>query len=151
MSFVPSRLKIERANKHIADFGASVVAFLQANTYTVRVEKDPESGDSLLQYGWANPAPIEKFSLVVGDAVHNLRSALDLAWNEVVSISNFSKFPIFETEEKLVTALRGRKMHEASPELWRLIVDVIKPYERGNNSIWAIHRLDIWRVAHPLA
>lgn len=75
-------------------------------------------------------------ALWIGDAVHNLKCALDYAWMETiervapVAISRFAKFPVYPTQEALEGALRGAKIHDVCQSLFRLMVDDIRPYDR---------------------
>ena len=48
-------------------------------------ESDPNTGDQVFKFRVRAPIPVD-LSLVIGDAVHNLRSALDhLAWQLVLA------------------------------------------------------------------
>jgi hypothetical protein len=58
------------------------------------------------------------------------------------AISKFAKFPVFPTQEALEGALRGAKIHDVCQSLFRLMVDDIRPYDRGNFAVWTIHILD---------
>jgi hypothetical protein len=88
-----------------------------------------------------------------GDAIHNLRSALDhLAW-QLSHWDNWKPtercaFPIgFSLEDynhKKVTAVKGM-----SPEAQKAI-DLRKPYKHGNDLLYAIHRLNIVDKHHQL-
>lgn len=90
-----------------------------------------------------------------GDAVHNLKCALDYAWVQTVeqhvpsAVGKFSKFPVYRTIDDLKGALRGAKVDTSSPSLFNLIVTEIKPYDGGDLAIWPVHRLDI-RDKHKL-
>lgn len=68
--------KLHRADAHLADFGAAVGAFLAADPF---VADRSVSGDGRAHVvTWIRTAPIpEAISLLAGDTVHNLRSALD--------------------------------------------------------------------------
>lgn len=147
MSLTASRLKIKRAEKHIAELDSAVGEFLKTRPYGVSLDKDPQSGNSLLQYGWTKRVPADQFALIIGDAVHNLKTALDLAWvvviHKVFGSAEHAKFPVFGTPKELEDALNSRKIRERSRPLYDLMVSEIKPYEGGNDTIWALHRLDI--------
>src|SRR5918995_3001656 len=81
------RLKIERARKHIRDLETETSAYLNSSPhpYQLRAEDDPATGDEVYRVRVLFPIP-ESIPLIVGDAVHNLRSALDhLAWQLVES------------------------------------------------------------------
>jgi hypothetical protein len=147
--FVNCRVKIKRAEKHIAEMDAILDSFHQPDSYTVREDRDPHTGQKFVEYGFAKTLSGEDLAVAIGDAVHNLRCALDYAWIHCIrklapaALGNFSKFPIFETRDKLEDALMGRGIQKASPRLYDLIVSDIKPYD-GGDSLWAIHRMDIW-------
>ena len=86
---------------------------------------------------------------MLGDAVHNLRCALDYAWMETLkcsapsAIGGSTKFPVRDTADELKAALQGAKIHALSPGLFDLVVLKIKPYKEGGNfAVWPVHRLN---------
>ena len=145
--FEGARLKIKRANQHIADIKSKVNGLIDA--YTVTIETNANTGDESVRYGLPDSNTPIQIALVTGDAIHNLKTALDYAWMGVLSrfvpaaVDNFSKFPILQSKNDLEAALNGREIHISAPNLFRLMVSDIKSYKGGNDSIWCIHRLDI--------
>jgi hypothetical protein len=145
------RLKIKRANKHIAEFENCVITLPNAYAATLahNIKIRDKTIQSAVRYHLPNAAAIQaELALVIGDAIHNLRSALDFAWIATLAhfkipTTNFSKFPILRTEKELRTALEERRVNIANADLYKGIVSEIKPYPGGNDDIWAIHRLDI--------
>ena len=107
-----------------------------------------------MEYGPAEALP-QEISLVLGDAVHNLKTALDLAWVETITaliptiLDSHTRFPFRDTKDDLINALQGRKIHESNPRLFNLVIDDVQPYYGGNNAIWSLHALDI-RDKHKL-
>jgi len=86
-------------------------------------------------------------SLVIGDAIHNLRSALDVLLRQTIirfggTPEKRTTFPIRKGREELEAAL-GELEKKAALEICNLIRDDIKPYRDGNYAIWALHHLDI--------
>jgi hypothetical protein len=76
---VPSYdLKLNRANEHIKAVELCVDDWLRTDAYTIVREINPETGDTVHRAKIKSPPPPE-ISLLIGDAVHNLRSALDHA------------------------------------------------------------------------
>src|SRR5882762_8309674 len=76
--FRDARLKVERAKKHIEDLQAAIVAL--EDTYRATVEQHPDAtGQSLIHEFPEIENAFEDLSLIIGDAIHNLRSALDFA------------------------------------------------------------------------
>jgi hypothetical protein len=145
--FEGARLKIKRANHHIADIKSRVRSLIDA--YTVTIEKNTKTGHESVRYGLPDDDISIQIALVTGDAIHNLKTALDYAWREVLTkfvpaaVDNFAKFPVRKSRDDLEGALNGRKINVAAPNLFALIVSSIKSYKGGNDSLWAIHQLDI--------
>src|SRR5579885_274563 len=95
------RAKIERAKHHVGDLQVLEAAFRQSNSYRFVAEKDAKSGYTRFRVEIRDHLPYE-FSCVIGDAIHNLRTALDhLVWQLV--LANKGKpnkrhaFPFYET------------------------------------------------------
>src|ERR1700686_281492 len=86
------RLKIERAKKHIRDLGVRIRMFCESDAYTIGVKPHPiaEIQQTTLYFASVDPIP-DDISLIIGDAVHNLRSSLDhLAWQLVLANGGIS-------------------------------------------------------------
>jgi hypothetical protein len=151
--FHGSRLKIERANKHITDLDQRIGSLPDSDVATVEI--NPEGGNEVIKHDFGDDTVIADIALMAGDAVHNLKCALDYSWLETVkrvvpsAISKFAKFPIYPTRNELEAALRGKEIHVASPNLFALMLDNIQPYDGGNFAVWTLHRLDI-RDKHRL-
>jgi hypothetical protein len=145
--FQGSRLKIERANKHIQELCSVVTAFFQTDPYRIGIENNPSRGYSLVGFRSIGPPPSE-VPLIIGDTVHNLRSALDLAVCQAVHLgggkpSRNTKFPFAKSLNELVGAQRKGKIKTHCPKLFDLIIKEIKPYRGGNDDLYALHDLDI--------
>src|ERR1700674_486787 len=151
--FTDARLKLKRADEHIADLGSSVNALPDSDVATVEI--NPHAGNKFFKPDFANRTAIDAIALIVGDAVHNLKCALDYTWLETIkkllpsAVSKFAKFPIYPTRDELEGALRGKKIDLSSPDLFNTILNEVKPYNRGNFAVWPVHRLDI-RDKHRL-
>jgi len=145
--FHGARLKIERAKKHVRDLNAILVR-INTNPHAVLVETDPDTGYDSLKFEPSEPVP-EQFMCIAGDALHNLRTALDFVANDIEfshtgKRTKHTKFPVGNTRDELVVAINGGFKHKAPERIINFIVDVIQPYERGDGDpIWALHTLDI--------
>jgi len=151
-AFRSSRLKIERANQHINELASIFGFFLQTDFYRLSIEKDPQGMDVLsLQPVTALPP---QAPLAIGDAVHNLRSALDHAAYEIVASSGATPsrdlaFPIASSREAVVGTLNGGEIEAAGGRgIIDLIVDTVRPYKGGNDALYSLHRLDITDKHH---
>ena len=142
-------LKVQRANEHILEL-QDAIRFLESK-YTSTVERDQHTGVQELIHAAPNfGEDFRKLSLIIGDAVHNLHTALDYAWAATIekqvpmSASTFTKFPVRETRALLEAALHGAAIDTGCPALFNTIVSAIQPYSGGNNDIiWTLHKLDI--------
>jgi len=145
--FTGARLKIERADKHIGDLADVLAIFLKSDFYRLSVEKNAEGHDALTLES-TTPLPSD-VALILGDALHNLRSALDHVAYEVIANtgetpSRHVAFPIAKGRQELVDALRGGEIEAAAgAALVRVIVDTVRPYKGGNDALYALHALDI--------
>jgi hypothetical protein len=149
--FRDARLKIERADKHIRDLKDAIALLKQSERATVEVNLN--TGYQELIHTLEFPSKItDDIALIAGDAIHNLKSALDFAWQctlkkfPTVGVSDQSKFPVYRTQEDLINALNGINVSPRSnPSLYRAIVTDIQPYEgfKYGAALYVLHKLDI--------
>lgn len=124
--------------------------------YMSTSQVDAESGEYALKY-FANREIVTRFAVLCGDAIHNLRVALDFAWYELTSEDSPAsehnlRFPIYPTRKHLEEFIRSREKQQSVVRLSRKLLDTIRPYKGGNaigDLIYALHRLDI-RDKHQL-
>ncbi len=147
-SFIHAGWKIERAKKHLWDFHHAEQSFIASNKHFISVERHPDTGRYITYLGPSLRAPTE-ISLIVGDAIHNARAALDHAWMGVVrSLDPKTKskltFPVDEERAALERRLAGTEVCKAFPAVTSVILDEIRPYRIGNRDCWlfALNRLD---------
>jgi hypothetical protein len=165
---MPRMAKLQRADVHI-DRLAELSAKIDPATYWM----DFETGDgdeTHLRITEAMPIPVE-VSTVLGDAVHNLRSALDTVAYELARMSNggtltpeqeeLTAFPVRESPEDYDTFFGGRRkalfdtkaekaLRSVAPGCWfssEAIVDgeLIMTFreEVTRDKLWQLHRLSI--------
>jgi hypothetical protein len=146
--FQGAKLKIERANEHINDLYLQSREFSKTDPYSILVESNPETGDSVLKISMDQIAP-DRMLLTVGDAIHNLRSALDFAMSDIEFDTTGTRdphthFPIRPTRNDLVAAINGGLKKKAPEAILNFIVDTIQPYKAGRGEpIWSLNALDI--------
>lgn len=143
-----ARLKLDRAKKHIADVQAIIAGL--PDRYTATTEINPKAGNPVIKHDLRDRREIaSELALIIGDAIHNLKCALDYAWGRSLgkiapyALTGFTKFPVYPSSNQLEATLRKREIDTFAPVLFDLVISKLKPYEGGNDSIWAIHRLDI--------
>jgi hypothetical protein len=142
------KLKIERAEQHIEELNRILTTFIKTDFCRFHVDKQQNTGHNLIKFEIIKPFPCE-IPLVIGDAIHNLRSALDLMACEIVSMaggrpSRYTNFPFRETKQELEAAINGGEIKIAGPDIVTVLLDNIKPYNNGgNNTLCALHSLDV--------
>jgi len=146
--FLGPKLKIKRADHHIEQLNSALVAFCKTDFCRLSIEIDAKEGTNRLVFERTKEIP-EEIPLILGDAAHNLRAALDLLACDIVRLageeaSKFTKFPFRKTRDDLVAALNGGELKAARADIADLIVDSIQPYPGGKNAaLHVLHELDI--------
>ncbi len=144
-----ARLKIERAQKHISDVEAEVLTFVQTNPYRIKAKKYVHAGQVLKgEYVLYRVDPVPSvISVMTGDALHNLRSALDHLAYQLFLIGTPAGrswrhvyFPIYESVEEY-RAKKGRRVKGMRKDAIESI-DALKPYRGGNEVLWHLHELN---------
>lgn len=145
-----ARRKIERANKHIADLSLKVADFLGGNPYhAVPKYHVKEDITAFVLDRWEDvPEPIPE---IIGDALHNLRSALDHLANTLVERGVQSEikrpdkprtyFPICESSKKYEAEAPRKVEGMRQPDIDAIAL--LKPYLGGTDILWGLHTLDI--------
>lgn len=144
--FDGSKLKVKRATQHIAELEAVIAALIKPDAYRLWVENEPY-GTNVLKFRMLKPIRCD-IPLIIGDAIHNLRSALDLAACEIITMagqqpSKWTSFPVRDTRQELESTVNSGEIKIAGVDIVDLIINVIKPYKGGNDPLHALHNLDI--------
>ena len=138
--------------KHINDLNQLLTDFSASNFYSVTVQE--QKGHNCVCIAFFRNFPTTTAALIIGDALHNLRSSLDILYyrifDELTGKANLhTHFPIRNEREELVSSINGglkeKKLADdrAAIALRNFIVDVVKPYEAGNWPLWALHDMNI--------
>ncbi len=148
-AFDGARLKVKRAYKHIDELETWLNSIVQSNIDTARAYKDKIPGSESDHVHVVRPQGFsECVSPIVGDAVHNLRTALDFIASAIVNAGGKvdptkSYFPIQNTRKALVHSSEYGFIEGVSAGLALIIADVIKPYKTGGDArFWALNQLD---------
>src|SRR5580700_703672 len=118
--FKGSRLKVDWAKRHISELERTLQAFFDTKPYRFVVEIDSDPQWYWLVMRGQQELP-DSVSLLIGDAVHNLRVALDRLAVELVAMKapNTSnvKFPFCTDEGGLEEAIKKRRVDRAGPDV----------------------------------
>ena len=139
--------------KHIHDLNELLDIFSRSDFYSVSVQV--KRGENHLRFDIDKSGlSLTDCALVIGDALHNLKSALDVLYYQSVMAANgdsgdYTRFPIRDSSKELEAAIKGGLKKQTLADnpypglIGDLLLDNIKPYETGNYPLWALHRLNI--------
>lgn len=138
--------KIERARQLKEELQKEIKSFFDSQPYKIDTKSDSQSKRLIYYLIKADEVP-EKIALITGDIIQNLRSSLDhLAYKLFTTgpgngtDGQHIYFPIandFDQYEKD----KNRKT-EGLIQQAKGLIDAVKPYKGGNDTIWKIHQLN---------
>jgi hypothetical protein len=140
-------LKIDRAMKHINELNELLK---ESRPFTYVLETDIYRG-LRATYAKRNEPIIGHVAAITADAIHNLRSALDHSYWEIVHVvattereARKIQFPFSETAAKLDEAVKNRLADRVSTAFFQTLID-LRPHgeEGGNELLYIIHSVDI--------
>jgi hypothetical protein len=146
--FAQARLKVEWAEKHIAELDTLVSEFFNdPNRYSLILEKNPKTRNSSYRVERLGEDVSPNTALIIGDALHNLRSSLDIAYHGFAiqvggTITDWTRLLVEDSRETLLRRISSGTI-EGLPFAQTFIVETIKPYKGGNGAIWSLHELNI--------
>jgi hypothetical protein len=167
LELTSSRLKLGRARDHLVALTRRVERFVRSDTYRLYSEHDTHTTEHTLRLRVVKQPKLDVWALLVGDVVHNLRSALDhIVWDLTARHLKVKppyppvgdwlllEFPIFRGKTKFYgpprrTPTRGcglYKIRSVDPQL-RACFDSLQPYhdgpKRDRNLLQVLHELDL--------
>jgi len=142
-------LKIKRAHEHIADFQRAVE--MLKNSYTSSLERYESIRCQVISYTLPDVQKLtDDMAVILADAIHNLRVAIEYAWIGAVQKfvpsqrDFYTKFPVGETRKNVEDRLKSREIDTLAPRLFDRIISDVKPYTTGGNyMIKVLHDLDV--------
>jgi hypothetical protein len=144
--FHEAKLKVKRADHHIAELNEILGAFLKTDFYRLSVEKDVDAGLYSLQFRIITGLP-ENVPVVISEIAQPLRTALDYVMCDMVTqaggtCSKKLQFPICETPERLEEIIKNGQIKKLTPAIIDFILDEIKPYKGGNDALYGLRTLN---------
>src|SRR3990167_374263 len=143
--FESAKLKVERAEQHIAYLQRTFKAFVETNNYNLSVSEDPKTSRTTIKVHFSDYRP-QEFALVIGDAVHNLRTALDHATWELIGLDSgtrdrYTTFPTGDDKVNYEASCNGIKTPRGDTKKFFI---ALAAYKSGPGvGLYTIHRLDI--------
>lgn len=161
--------KLDRADEHLEALTSETLAFLQANPFELRGEVDKDAGRYSVRIRLRERPPV-RLGLIVGDAVHNLRAALDHLVTNLAILGGAERtgqnqFPILRDRPSTPKAhKRWDSMLMNVPPPARIAIEQCQPYRRpagvelAKHSLWIIrclsnedkHRVVLQALTHVL-
>ena len=152
--FRASKLKIERGKQLIAELDREIRSYAESRPCALVVEHAdlviPEAAPNpdrcVLVVGVSNPFP-ECLALTTGDAIHNLRAALDMLAGDAVRLAgkngDDARFPFATDAANLEVRIAKSELGKAG-DTASGIVRALQPYPGGRgHALRALHDLDI--------
>lgn len=140
--FLGPKLKLERAWHHIGDLANIVHAYRKSAEVTFG-PYDPATRTRVIRF---SPANMDEASCILGDAIHNLRAAMDLLVCGVAKLKSASSkdllYPFAIDEPRMEARIVKMNLSKIDPALADLIRST-RPYRGGNDILRALHELDI--------
>jgi hypothetical protein len=157
--------KIARAEEHLTLLDAEVRAFIEGNNQPFVLSipyLDADSGWHVV-YGIVEREPPPRLGVILGDVLHNVRSALDhLVWQLVLlrakkgkAPSDNNAFPIVATKHGWDSAVNSLLQGVSGPH--RAIIKRVQPYHRASTPeqtylgmLKSLSNVDKHRIVHPM-
>lgn len=161
--FCSAKLKIDRAKQHINVLKSEFDAFLDANphTHSTKYEYDPNEYSGMrdvrisVEFGKDVTVP-NILGLLIGDAVHNLRAALDhLMWELIGPVGTrqdkYLAFPMGDTWSNYESVINGL---QATSPATKKFLKAFEAHGGGNGDLLyglnILDRTDKHRILNPI-
>lgn len=140
-------LKVARAKKHAVELNARIESYWQSGPIELMREDNHVERKTLIRVIRAAKVPID-LSAVIGDVIHNLRSALDLVASEMVvrggGNREHAQFPVFDNDSDFNRGLREKRGMRSAPREAIEVARSLQTYRAVENSpLQDIHKLNI--------
>lgn len=154
------RGKLARAEELWDELGVSLVEFLDPRPFQTEGSFDAGPSEWVV-YFRVNEEPPLRWGILIGDVVHNLRSALDhLAWQLVLlnggEPSWRTQFPIYNDEEGFRRAQGGQSQISGMSDEDQQLVEELQPFQHPAGEekphhlvvLQSLSNVDKHRVVH---
>lgn len=138
------RLKIGRAREQIVELESAIQAHHDAGALELTAEPDDATDELVYRVRVRKELPM-RITTIIGDAIHNARSALDLLICDLVrknghSVHKSNAFPIATTKGEFERAIPSRLRDVPAKAI--ALIRRLKPYDGGNPTLWKLSAMD---------
>ncbi len=143
-----SKLRLQRAQEHINQLDSEIGDFLKSDSYEITRQRETHPiREDVFYFHVLKPMPAERYGMLIGDCLHNLRSALDnLVWDLAPTTVKQDKkkagglqFPIFDDPKSY--AARAPHYLAGIGSTVQALVDKHQPYKRPQPSGHPLSRM----------
>ena len=135
------KLRVDWAKERIGDLDREIAAFAKVNPDPFFDDTDSQTGAHVLRARFASAVP-SSWGILAGEAVHHLRSSLDILWRRLMrarTSDHYCAFRVYGTEGDFPK----RPAPASSPNAAAITVyQSLKPYRGGNDRLWLLDELD---------
>jgi hypothetical protein len=137
-------LKVERAHLHVTKLDFLLYTYLRRHAYRIVQKIDYQTGKHGFEITLKEQPPVGA-ALLLGDAIHNFRAALDHTISAVAAANGHAmdetRFPFAKSAANIEQAIkRGAAL---AGDTAMQICRELKPYPGGNEALWGLHTADI--------
>jgi hypothetical protein len=140
--FAASYAKLNRARQFVQELTEYIEAYRKSCEATARFEFIDGEWESAFDMKDIDLGP----SVIIGDAMHNLRAALDLMAGELVALNGENPkdvyFPFAKNLAELPARIKGRNFYKAGVDAVALL-ETLRPYTGGSLELRGLHDLDV--------
>jgi hypothetical protein len=138
------RLKLERADRHLAELDEQVEAYYETRPITLDGRYDPDSSQWIVSVHLSAEPPVE-IGTIVGDAAHNLRSGLDqMTWQLALLTTDTpfkrTQFPIFTDDHSY--GKDGQRMLQNLRSEHAEFIKALQPFNEAEPKQAILHTLN---------
>jgi hypothetical protein len=144
------RLKVLRTEEHLRELESEIGQWASRHPNAIVGKFEPETSDYVFRFRVFEPTH-DRWGLLIGDSVHNARSALDHLACRLVELNGktanrATQFPIFTTCSDFVRV--GKRMVAKLDRRHLDMIEQLQPYHAGDNlpEVAGAHRI----AQHPL-
>jgi hypothetical protein len=138
--------KLRWAKRHFDGLQNEIQPFEQRDSHSIRVEVDVDAGKYEF-FVTGLPEPHPDWGLMIGDCVHNARTALDylmvrlwalITGQDPKDVAHI-QFPIYDDPRKFASAVAGQR-GELRFSGYLAHIEALQPFNAWNPSIWGFER-----------
>jgi hypothetical protein len=142
------RAKLRRAEHHLQEAEGKIASFRERHPVSITVDRDVNQPAYVFRV-WDVHEPDTELGLVIGDAAHNARSALDhLAYQLLIvglgrdlttAEATRIMFPVYDDRGKFQS--NGQSRIAGLRDVDRARIEELQPYNAWDEGIWGSHQM----------